>query len=399
MVPPFFRFGFHNSKARRLQKWRAIPMPDKFHEAYGKLTDFVVKHPEIEIGDSVTSIPESVRPDFYGFFNEARNAFVREKFPTHLAKAQTLKDNYDRVLEDDCGWLSLEEPPTVNPLLRFLRDPKDCLARELFDPLFDLLKGRKNIDEMGEIASPRIEELFAYVFRGGYEKWAVLSLLNLLEVDSAFRINVRNLNPGERTKPAAQAPMEEVPNPQESTRFLFSQPRNAIFAVPDFIAHSSKLNRFIGIRSEFREASYNAINASPDREWSGVDRDLLMLLAKGLTLIYVSEKAGEIALVADVAKFSRPDLVLWCVDSQNINQREAMTVMEGVDIRLKPSKGSYLVKNSEWIESAKPNETDSQARAGEEASGIHVLTVGYDEHKLLPVVEALMDAKSRAVTT
>jgi hypothetical protein len=374
-------------------------MPDKFREAYGKLTDFVAKHPEIEIGDSVTSIPESVRPGFYGFFNDARDAFVREKFPMHLAKAQTVKDKFDRALKDASGWLSLEEPPTVNPLLRFLRDPKDCLARELFDPLFDLLKGRTNIDEMGKSVSPRIEELFAYVYRGGYEKWAVVSLLNLLEVDSSFCINVRNLNPGERTRPPAQAPLEEVPTPQESTHFFFSQPRNAIFAVPDFIIHSSRLNRFIGIRSEFREASYNAINASPDREWSGVDRDLLILLTKGLTLIYVSEKAEEIALVADVAKFCRPDMLLWCVDTQNINQREAMAIMESADLHLKPSRGSYLAINNEWMELTKPNENDSQPRADEEASKIHVLTVGYDKHKLLPVVEALMDTKSRTVTT
>jgi hypothetical protein len=374
-------------------------MPDKFREAYGKLTDFVAKHPEIEIGDSVTSIPEDVRPEFYGFFNAARDAFVSERFPTHLAKAQTLQERFDREVEEASGWLSFEEPPTVNPLLRFLRDPKDCLARELFDPLFDLLKGRKNINEVEKTASPRIEELFAHVFRGGYEKWAVLGLLNLLEVDSSFRVNARNMNPGERIKPAVQAPLEEVPTPRESARFLFSQPRNAIFAVPDFIAHSYRLSCFIGIRSEFREASYNAANASPDREWDGIDRDLLILLARGLTLIYVSERAKEIALVADVAKFCRPDAVLWCVDAQNMNQNEAMAVMKNADLRLKPPKGSYLVTNGEWVETPMLNENDSQTQAGGEASEIHVLTAGYDRNKLSPLVEALVDTNGQALTT
>ena len=280
-------------------------MSDKFNEAFDKLTDFVAKHPEIEIGDSVTSIPENVRPDFYSFFNAARDAFVRERFPTHLAEAQKLKEKYDKAVEEASGWLSMEEPPTVNPLLRFLRDPKDCLTRELFDPLFDLLKGRKSIDEMGKAVTPRIEELFGDVFRGGYEKWVVLSLLDLLEVDCSLRVDVRNLNPGERIKPAAQAPLEEIPAPRESTCFYFSQPRNAIFAVPDFIAYSSRLSRFIGIRSEFREASYNAVNASSDRDWDNINRDLLILLSKGLTLIYVSEKPEDIALVADGASMRK----------------------------------------------------------------------------------------------
>lgn len=370
-----------------------------FHEAYGELADFVEKHPEIEIGDSVTSIPENVRPGFYGLFNAARVAFVREKFPSHLSRSQTLQKEYDKAADDASGWLSLEDPPTVNPLRRFLHDPKDCLTRELFDPLFDLLKGRGKIDEIETMVSPGIDELFAAVFRGGYEKWAVLSLLNLLEVENSFRVDVRNLNPGERIKPAAQAPLEEVPTPQKSTRFFFSQPRNAIFAVPDFIAYSSRLSRFIGIRSEFREASYNALNASPDREWDAVDKDLFILLAKGLSLIYVSEKAEEIALVADVAKFCKPDMILWCVDTQTMNQREVVAIMESADHRLKPSIGSYIVTNDGWAESQEPEEGDPQHQTDEGASGIHSLAVGYDRHKLLPLIEALVDTKNRAITT
>jgi len=369
-----------------------------FHEAYGELTDFVAKHPEIEIGDSVTSIPENVRSDFYGLFNAAREAFIRERFPAHLARARTLQEEHDKAAAGASGWLSLEDPPTVNPLQRFLRDPIDFLTRELFDPLFDLLKGRESIDGIEKTVSPRIEELFAAAFRGGYEKWAVLSLLNLLEVENSFLVNVRNLNPGERTKPAAQAPLEEVPTPQDSTRFFFSQSQNAIFAVPDFIVYSARLNRFIGIRSEFREASYNALNAGNDREWDAVDTDLLVLLAKGLTLIYVSEKAETIALVADVAKFCRPDMVLWCVDTQSMNQREAMAVIESADHRLKPSIGSYVVANEEWAESPTPEEEDPQPQTGEEASGIHSLTVGYNRHKLLPIVEALIDTEKKEIT-
>jgi hypothetical protein len=367
-----------------------------FHEAYGKLTDFVKTHPEIEIGESVTSIPENVRPDFYGLFNAARNAFVRERFPSHLSRAQVLQKEYNKAGEGASGWLSLEDPPTVNPLRRFLNDPKDCLTRELFDPLFDLLKGRKTVDEIEAAVSLGINELFAAVFRGGYEKWAVLSLLSLLEVENSLRVDVRSLNPSERTKPAAQAPLEEVPAPQEANRFFFSQPRNAIFAVPDFLAYSPRLSRFVGIRSEFQGASYNALNASPGREWDVVDAGLLVLLAKGLTLIYVSEKAEDIALVADVGKFCRPDMILWCVDTQSVNQYEVASVMEGADRRLKPSMGSYIVANDKWTES---EEADLQRQTGEDVSGTPVLNVGYDRQKLLPIVEALRDPKDRAITT
>ena len=374
-------------------------MSGKFREAYAGLTDFVAKHPEIEIGDAVTSIPEDVRPDFYGLFNAARDAFVRDKFPTLLDRAVALKKEVDKAAEGTSGWMSLEDPPTVNPLRRFLRDPKDCLVRELFDPLFELLKGRKTINEIEEAVSPRIEELFETVFRGGYEKWAVFSLLNLLEVKNSFRVNVRSLNTGERSKPAAQAPADEVPAPQESTRFFFSQPRNTIFAVPDFIIYSSRLNRFVGIRSEFHEAPYNALNASREREWEAVDTELLRLLAKGLTLVYFSEKAEAIALVADVAKFCRPDMVLYCVDAQSMNRSDAAALMEKADRRLKPPKGSYLIASEAWAESPETAEGPPPVPSGEKLSGIHLLSVGFERLKLLPLIEALSDTREGEMIT
>lgn len=373
-------------------------MSDNFRQAYAELTDFIANHPEVEIGDSVVSIPESARTAFYDLFNAARGAFVEEKFSTHLARAATLLENHRKAEEKTRSLLSLEDGPMVSGLQRFLRDPKGSLTRELFDPLFDLLKGKESVESFWEKSSERIEALFPGVFRGGYEKWAVLSLVGLLDADAAFRVNVRNLNPGERAKSAAFAPVDEVPSPQESNSFFFSQPQNAIFAVPDFIVHSSRLNRFVGIRSEFREGVYHALNDSIERVWHPVDTDLLILLESGLTLVYAAEKAESIALVADVAKFCRPDLVLWCVDAQSLAQKDALEKMTRVHDRLKPPKGSYIITNDPWPDSPEPAEANPQAQTMGQA-GIRLLTVGYDESKLMPVAEALADARGSAITT
>jgi len=40
-------------------------MSGSFLHAFEQLTDFIASHPEIEIGEFVTSIPEGVRSDFY----------------------------------------------------------------------------------------------------------------------------------------------------------------------------------------------------------------------------------------------------------------------------------------------------------------------------------------------
>jgi hypothetical protein len=374
-------------------------MVERFHRAYVQLTDFVAEHPEIEIGDSVTSIPEGVRPDFYGLFNQTRQIFVEEEFPAHIARARLLQEKCNKAAEAAAGWLSMEDPPTVSALQRFLRDPMDCLIRELFDPLFDLLKGRESIEGLGKRASARIEALFPKLFRSGYERWAVFSLMKLFEVEKAFRVHVRNLSPGERTKSAAQAPMEEVPFPQESSSFYFSQPQSAIFTVPDFIVRSSRLRRFVGIRSEFRECSYNALNASPERAWHPVTADLLRLLGSGLTLIYLADEPASVSLVADVARFCGPDMVLWCIDTQCFSQKEALNHMMRADARLKPPRGSYLIVDDACAELPESSETNQQVQSVELPANVHILNVGYDEAELMPIVEALSDSPGHPAGT
>jgi hypothetical protein len=366
-------------------------MSDNFRQTYAALKDFLARHPEIEIGDSVTSIPEEVRAEFYGRFNAVRNAFVEVQFPQYLDRAAILLEKYRKAEENLTGLLSWEDDPIIARLQRFLRDPMDSLTRELFDPLFDLLKGRESIESFMEKASAGIEALFPAVFRSGYEKWAVLSLAKMCEAEKAFRVDVRSLNPGERAKSAAQAPFEEVPAPRESASFFFSQNRNAIFAVPDFIFSSSMSKGFIGIRTEHREGLYNAWSASPERAWYPVDTDLSILL-EDLTLVYVAEQAESIALIADAAKFCRPDLILWCIDTQSLSQEEALQKMTRVDSRIKPPKGSYIIANTGWPGSDS-TENSLPAIGGEQSEGIHLLTVGYEESRLMPVVETLINAK------
>ena len=370
-------------------------MSDLFRHAYAELTDFIARHPEIEIGESVTSIPESVRSDFYAIFNSTRSAFVEEKFSECLRKSERLKREYAGAVEEVAGFILMEDSPTVSALRRYLSDYRECLARELFDPLFDLLKTRETLEGFERSASSKIDEVFPILYRGGYERWTVLSLAKLLEVDRALRVPVRELQAGGRAKSAAYAPIEAVPLPVESAGFSFSRPAKAIYAVPDFIVHSTRLSRFVGIRSEFKEGIHHALNASSEREWYPVDVNLLKLLAGGLTLIYVSQKPESIALVADVGRFCRPDLLLWCVDAQTASRKEALEKMEQATARLKPTRGSFIIANDLWPgtgDTADPPGSSSQKDM--QVSGIQILTVGFDRLKLMPVIEALCDREN-----
>ena len=106
-------------------------------------------------------------------------------------------------------------------------------------------------------------------------------------------------------------------------------------------------------------------------------------------MIYAAEQAEDIALVADNSRLCRPDLVLWCVDSRSLSREAALELMEQADSLFKPTKGNYVIANNPWPEPAEPIENEQEAQPLEQASRVHLLTVGYDHSKLMPVVEAL----------
>jgi hypothetical protein len=384
---------------------RGTAMTDHFRQAYDELKDFIAGHPEIEIGDSVIGIPESVRSEFYEKFNAARTAFVEERFPDLLRRANTLAENYLGVQSKVADLLAFEDPQTAAGVRRFLDNPTASLSRELFDPLFDLLRGRNDIDAFADSVTKRIEELFPALFRGGYEKWVELSLMSLMNADKAFRVDVRQLYPGERAKSAAQAPLHEVPRPFESGSFLFTQPRDAIFAVPDFIVHSARLNQCIGIRTDFKAGLYNALNPSHDRQWDPVNPQILRFLNSGLSLIYRSEQPESIALVSDVGAFCRPDVILWCVNPASLTQNEAFENALLYDSCLKPLKGIYVIACGPWpnrdsqLPDPESEKLELLQQAGGDSERIHVLIVGFDSANLLPILNDLMDIGNMATAT
>jgi hypothetical protein len=142
------------------------------------------------------------------------------------------------------------------------------------------------------------------------------------------------------------------------------------------------------------------VNASHERDWLPLDTDLLVLLESGLTLIYLAEELENIVLVADVAKFCRPDLVLCCVDSQTMTQKEALEKMAIVEDKLHPARGIFVIASDSWPQLDDPAESQVPAAdTGKENPKIRLLTVGLDRSKLLPVIEALRDFEQSEMTT
>lgn len=354
-------------------------MPNNWNQLYKELTDFIAKHPEIEIGESVISLPGNVRPEFYNFFNAIRSTIMEEKTPALLKAARVLNDSYTQVEEEVIKLLGLDEV-SMNPSLnRFLHDPIDELKRGLFAPLFDLLRARLDNKSFEQKAIQIIGTAFIHLYRTGYEKWIVISLVKLLEADKLFQVTPLKFSSSEeQTRMGDGLTESPVPPLKESKHLKFKDAEDVILTVPDLIVHSTKLNGYISFRSQYGRALAKAVDASQKRKWYSLDS--IAPMSPDLTLVYVGDNPEELSLVADVNRICRPDIIIETRELKNWYQKEGLEKVKPYHYSLKPTLGTFIVSREPVAE--------KDMEGLEE--GINILTVGFDASKLKPIIDTMV---------
>ena len=171
---------------------------------------------------------------------------------------------------------------------------------------------------------------------------------------------------------------ESVPPPVESKHLSFEHEPASILAVPDFIVHSAKINQYVSVRSGYRAPLATASNASEHRKWYLLDS--IVALEPGLNLFYLADRPEEISLVADVQKICKPDLNVECRGEKDWYEKEGLEKVKLHNSMLKPRLGSYIVSREPMPE----QKIDSQEE------DIHLLTVGFDQSKLAPIVDSFV---------
>ena len=163
-------------------------MSDRWHNAYNELTCFISRHPKINIGVSSVDIPKEIRPDFYRLFNKTREEFLSEKASTLLDEAKVLSRHYLQI-EEELGsrFGAGGDYHYPLPLPPYARPSGQTGQRELYDPLFDLLRGKTNTQAFEEGSLKILNYLLRVLYHRGYEKWVILALTELLEPDEALR--------------------------------------------------------------------------------------------------------------------------------------------------------------------------------------------------------------------
>ena len=149
-------------------------MTETWQYSYDNLKHFIADRPAIEIGVSCVAIAGNVRQEFYKLFDTVRAGFLKERFTTEINEAHELSAAYGAASKAAREELHLEDIEVNASLNWFLLDPFNGLMHVLFDPLFDLLKGKTDMAGFIRAADAAVRGFFNLLFGEGYERWGEL---------------------------------------------------------------------------------------------------------------------------------------------------------------------------------------------------------------------------------
>jgi hypothetical protein len=243
-----------------------------WQDAYAELKGFISGHPEVEIKAEKISLPNEVRPDFYRLFDATRAAFVEEHFPRLMSEAATLGRHYFKAESDVIESLKMDSISIPLPVRRFMSKPVNECMRGLFDILFDLLLGRIDSESFEKKALKNIAASYEPLYQSGYEKWMVLSLVELLDADKVLQSPVKNITMYDVQKRGGVVE-EEIPVPKEAKAIVFNDEPECCFVMPDVLVHSSRLDKYIAIRSQIVRTL--GISTKPCKAREGLSQGLM----------------------------------------------------------------------------------------------------------------------------
>jgi len=342
-----------------IQNWR---------QEYDNLKNFTAAHPEIQISRSEISIPRELRDAFYRQFDVVRNTVVQERFASVPLDVESLSTNYTQDEKNVVERLGLDRIWVPTDLSDFLHDPKTGLTRVLYNRLFELVQGKITPEEVEQMADIDLTASIGDLFRLGYEPWAALALIRLLEPDQVFSVLLdEDLNPylGE---------LKEIA--------FGRQFHHVAMRIPEFVLHSGRLNRHIAVKMPLaREVETYYIPIEPPVKPRKRTGDTSYVLDSRVMFLSSVDDPDKIPVFADIHKrtIKSPDLMVEFLMKKDLEDPDAVLgYRKRVEI-MKPGLGGCLVvmDPEEGADIEKP------------AENLDVIAAGIDPSRLTAVINKL----------
>lgn len=381
-------------------------MVGKWENAFAELKEFVNQHPAIEVEPNIVSIPANVRPEFYRLFDAVRVRFVKEYNEKKLQKTYKLA-----LLWKNVGILSIGStevgPIEVDEDVKWiLANPDDGLIRFIFDPLFDLLKGKINSEGFKTAAAAALEGAFDKFIREIYKYWVVLAITKIISADKLYKIPETELDRDPyahmETLASIEGIVEKCPVPVETKEVSFKHRLKFAFLQPALLVHSAGLGRFVAFVPdyEFNESRWDSRSLASDRQWYTM-KDIVARFGKGDLwpdlAIYLSDSEKNLSLAADHTTMGQPDIIIEIRPFEDWYDKEGLESVKRHYEVLQPKLGSYIVcleaAPDELLNRFKSERSYVSEQAGEKSIdhsiNINLIQAGYDSNKLQPIAVAL----------
>ena len=160
----------------------------EWKQKYDGLKDYIEANPEIYIDSHELTVPGQFRDEFYKHFDEIRHAFIKSNFSSLPFEMDALCGNYTQAEKELINLLGIERIDLPVDLLSFLHNPKESLTRVIFNRLFEMVQGKISAEDFDQMAGHDLMVSASELYRLGYESWAALSVILLLEPDEAFSV-------------------------------------------------------------------------------------------------------------------------------------------------------------------------------------------------------------------
>jgi len=160
-----------------------MSLDSQWKHKYGILRDFIASNPEVHIGQSEISIPENLRGSFFRFFDDIRRALIDSWQSSLSVDVYSLSKNF---LATETAFSEILKVSLALPLdlSSFLRTPKEGMMRLIYNRLFELIQRKTSETDFERITEGELSAETRAMYRLGYETWAALSLILMLEPDA-----------------------------------------------------------------------------------------------------------------------------------------------------------------------------------------------------------------------
>jgi hypothetical protein len=357
-----------------------MTVSDKWEAEYQKLVEFISENPDIKITENSISIPGRVREDFYRLFDAVRTTLAQEKAPQAVKNNEALCRNFLNLGQKMISGLDIEKillPPIYES---FVSNPALGLTRDLFDPLFNLLK-RKISDSQFEAAGiDSIKNTALSMQQFSYDLCVLLALVDLCDADEVYEVPARKLGPNLEVRSTNKI-VEPLPEPFRSRTLSFKTVPYPVFVIPQVLMHSRRLGRYFSARIGLEIPKRYCDEMYGVRDEIPITR--LDLWKNGAILFYLDDTPKRLAVAADGGHLYRPDLLLINKSDNEWEDPQAVGLINAQNGKIQPRLGTYLV----CMEPVPEQISEKLDR------NIRVIPAGLEQAGLSPILDTLITAQ------